>query len=281
MLTVVSLCCGPGDLLYGLSLLKMLQIPNSKNKLLFNINNVNKNFKNVIIVPQSLLCFGIISKNKAECFYISTSISLKMSRGPITSASYLTCALLVAKATEAYITPFSFTSVDSILWTQEAHVIPLTWETVEKPDRKRGGTRDYPVNNNTAGWKCCIKATSVEIKLSSLWLTHHQFEVSVGAFIVLHHRGGEAQLPHTLCYLQWIYDFGVVADLCFTSHESHQDGVDPWKKIQGFLCSIHHHTTDTDEQMRSPFLIYTPASFLRFRSMFDTHEEHVIPPIWM
>lgn len=45
----------------------------------------------------------------------NTSISLKMSRGPIISESYLTCALLVAKATEAYIIPFSFMRLDSIL----------------------------------------------------------------------------------------------------------------------------------------------------------------------
>lgn len=62
----------------------------------------------------------------------NTSISLMMSRGPIISESYLTCALLVAKATEAYIIPFSLIRLDSILWTQEAHVIPQTWKKVKR-----------------------------------------------------------------------------------------------------------------------------------------------------
>lgn len=57
-----------------------------------------------------------------------TSILRIMSRGPIISGSYLMWALLVARATELYNMPLVFMRVDSILWTHEAHVIPLTCE---------------------------------------------------------------------------------------------------------------------------------------------------------
>lgn len=87
----------------------------------------------------------------------NTSISLKMSRGPIISESYFTCALLVAKATEAYIIPFSFMRVDSILWTQEAHVIPLTWKEMKRSRVRWGKDRFYA--------KCC-KPSHTHYKMS-------------------------------------------------------------------------------------------------------------------
>ena len=54
-----------------------------------------------------------------------TWIALMMSRGDTTFGSYSKCPLLVAKATVAEFTPFTFRTLLSIWWTQEAHVMPL------------------------------------------------------------------------------------------------------------------------------------------------------------
>lgn len=58
-----------------------------------------------------------------------TSIILTISRGPIISGSNFTWALLVARDTEAWVMPFIFASLDSMLWTQEAQVIPVICST--------------------------------------------------------------------------------------------------------------------------------------------------------
>lgn len=49
---------------------------------------------------------------------------LTMSRGPMTSGSNLTRALLVASATEAWVTPAARESLASMLRTQDAQVMP-------------------------------------------------------------------------------------------------------------------------------------------------------------
>lgn len=79
---------------------------------------------------------GVCNSSKNTGYFMRLGALMKLtfitcitSRGPIISGSYLMCALLVARATEQYKTPLVFMSVDSILCTQEAHVIPLTCKT--------------------------------------------------------------------------------------------------------------------------------------------------------
>lgn len=56
---------------------------------------------------------------------VSTWMTATTSRAPTTSGSYWTWALLVARLTEAATTPYVELSLDSILWTHEAQVIPV------------------------------------------------------------------------------------------------------------------------------------------------------------
>ncbi len=50
---------------------------------------------------------------------------LIISRAPSTSGSNWICAFLVARATEAPRIPLVVVSLDSMLWTHDAHVIPV------------------------------------------------------------------------------------------------------------------------------------------------------------
>lgn len=52
---------------------------------------------------------------------------LMISRAPSTSGSNWTSAFLVARATDAPRIPLVVLSLDSMLWTQDAHVMPVIY----------------------------------------------------------------------------------------------------------------------------------------------------------
>lgn len=69
--------------------------------------------------------FQIYRRGALKQNTISTCTIRMMSRAPSTSGSNWTWALLVARVTEAPRIPLVAASVDSMLWTHDAHVMPV------------------------------------------------------------------------------------------------------------------------------------------------------------
>ena len=68
----------------------------------------------------------------AVLFATNSLLLFRLALAILCNGSHSTRALFVGRSTEATGMPLCFCNLDSMVCTQEAHVIPLTWTTKEK-----------------------------------------------------------------------------------------------------------------------------------------------------